>query len=73
MACEHDGNCFSGCCSIFVGDSESGEADQKRCMPLMNDDMCPIAIDVVPAPEPQAPAKEPEKAKEKKTEDDHHD
>ena len=41
MGCEHDGNCFSGCCSIFV----SGES--KRCMPLVNGDMCPIAIDVV--------------------------
>ena len=41
MACEHDGNCYSGCCSLFV----SGE--QKRCMPLVNGDMCPIAIDVV--------------------------
>lgn len=41
MGCEHDGNCFSGCCSMFV----SGES--KRCMPLVNGDMCPIAIDVV--------------------------
>ena len=41
MACEHDGNCFSGCCSLFV----SGE--QKRCMPLVGNDLCPIAIDVV--------------------------
>ena len=41
MACEHDGNCFSGCCSLFVS------ADQKRCMPLVGGDMCPIAIDVV--------------------------
>lgn len=41
MACEHDGNCFSGCCSLFV----SGDA--KRCMPLVNGDLCPIAIDVV--------------------------
>ena len=41
MACEHDGNCFSGCCSLFV----SGE--HKRCMPLVGNDLCPIAIDVV--------------------------
>ena len=41
MACEHDGNCFSGCCSLFVS------GDQKRCMPLVGDDLCPIAIDVV--------------------------
>ena len=41
MACEHDGNCFSGCCSVFV----QGEA--QRCMPLVGDDLCPIAIDVV--------------------------
>ena len=41
MACEHDGNCYSGCCSLFVS------GDQKRCMPLVNGDMCPIAIDVV--------------------------
>ena len=41
MACEHDGNCYSGCCSLFV----SGE--QKRCMPMVNGDMCPIAIDIV--------------------------
>ena len=41
MACEHDGNCFSGCCSLFVS------GDQKRCMPLVGGDMCPIAIDVV--------------------------
>ena len=58
MACEHDGNCFSGCCSIFVGDgNSSGEADQKRCMPLVNGDMCPIAIDVVAAPTPEPPIK----------------
>lgn len=41
MACEHDGNCFSGCCSLFVS------GDQKRCMPLVGGDLCPIAIDVV--------------------------
>ena len=41
MACEHDGNCFSGCCSLFV----SGE--HKRCMPLVGDGLCPIAIDIV--------------------------
>ena len=40
MACEHDGNCFSGCCSVFV----QGEA--QRCMPLVGGDLCPIAIDV---------------------------
>ena len=41
MDCEHDGNCFSGCCSLFV----SGE--QKRCMPLFENDLCPIAIDPI--------------------------
>ena len=41
MACEHDGHCFSGCCSLFVS------GDQKRCMPLVGGDLCPIAIDVV--------------------------
>ena len=41
MGCEHDGNCFSGCCSLFVS------GDQKRCMPLVGDGLCPIAIDVV--------------------------
>lgn len=41
MSCEHDGHCFSGCCSLFVS------GDQKRCMPLVGGDMCPIAIDVV--------------------------
>ena len=41
MACEHDGNCFNGCCSLFVS------GDQKRCMPLVGGDLCPIAIDVV--------------------------
>ena len=41
MACEHDGNCYSGCCALFVS------GDQKRCMPLVGGDMCPIAIDVV--------------------------
>lgn len=29
-----------------MGDSEEGD-DQKRCMPLVNGDMCPIAIDKV--------------------------
>ena len=41
MACEHDGNCYSGCCALFVS------GDQKRCMPLVGGDLCPIAIDVV--------------------------
>lgn len=41
MACEHDGNCFSGCCSLFVS------GDSMRCMPLVNGGLCPIAIDVV--------------------------
>ena len=41
MSCEHDGHCFSGCCSLFVS------GDQMRCMPLVGGDMCPIAIDVV--------------------------
>ena len=41
MACEHDGNCFSGCCSVFV------QGESQRCMPLVGDDLCPIAIDVV--------------------------
>jgi len=41
MACEHDGNCFSGCCSVFV------QGEQQRCMPLIGNDLCPIAIDVV--------------------------
>jgi len=41
MLCEHDGNCFSGCCALFVAN------ESKRCMPLVNGDMCPIAIDVV--------------------------
>ena len=41
MGCEHDGNCFSGCCSLLV------TGDSKRCMPLVNGDMCPIAVDVV--------------------------
>ena len=41
MGCEHDGNCFSGCCSLFVNGGE------KRCMPQLHGDMCPIAIDVV--------------------------
>ena len=41
MACEHDGNCYSGCCALFVS------GDQKRCMPLVSGDMCPIAIDIV--------------------------
>lgn len=55
MACEHDGNCFSGCCSIFVDDGTAGgDGDQKRCMPLVNGDMCPIAIDVVSQPLPAA-------------------
>ena len=39
--CEHDGNCFSGCCSVLA----SGE--QKKCMPLYGDNLCPIAIDPV--------------------------
>lgn len=56
MVCEHDGNCFSGCCSMFVS------SEQKRCMPLVSGDMCPIAVDVVqqvslpkdtPAPAPK--------------------
>jgi len=41
MGCEHDGNCFSGCCSLFINGGE------KRCMPQLNGDMCPIAIDIV--------------------------
>ena len=41
MECEHDGNCFSGCCSLFV----SGE--QKVCMPLFENDLCPVAIDPI--------------------------
>lgn len=41
MACEHDGNCFSGCCSVFV------QGESQRCMPLVGGDLCPIAIDVV--------------------------
>ena len=41
MACEHDGHCYSGCCALFVSGA------QKRCMPLVNGDLCPIAIDVV--------------------------
>lgn len=45
MACEHDGNCFSGCCSVFV------QGESQRCMPLVGGDLCPIAIDVVEAPE----------------------
>jgi len=25
IVCEHDGNCFSGCCALFVGDSQEGD------------------------------------------------
>ena len=41
MACEHDGNCFSGCCSVFV------QGESQRCMPLVAGDLCPIAIDLI--------------------------
>ena len=51
--CEHDVNCSSGCCSIFVAKDEAdGEDAQKRCMPLVNGNMCPVSIDIVTPTDP---------------------
>jgi len=48
MGCEDDGNCNSGCCAIFVPkDDIDGEDTQKRCMPLVNGNMCPVSVDEI--------------------------